>query len=74
MLFTDGLYEVQGPQNELYTQELLVADVQKRGHLPASQLFDQILATIEAYSAEAGFSDDVCLVGIEVTPGSEARL
>ena len=29
MLFTDGLYEVQGPNEELYSQERLIMDVQR---------------------------------------------
>src|ERR1017187_10981384 len=33
MLFTDGLYEVQGRNNELYSQEMLVAGVQRRTQL-----------------------------------------
>ena len=64
MLFTDGLYEVQFPNNELYTQELLLQGVNKRAQLPAAQLFDELLAEIKAVSGE-GFSDDVCLVGME---------
>src|SRR5438093_5152533 len=32
MLFTDGLYEVQGPQEELYSQAQLVSGVQRRLH------------------------------------------
>ena len=68
MLFTDGLYEVQDPQNELYSQALLIATVQRRAQLPAAQLFDELLAEIRDFSAERGFSDDVCLVGLEVSP------
>jgi sigma-B regulation protein RsbU (phosphoserine phosphatase) len=65
MLYTDGLYEVQGPQNELYTQEFLLAEVRHRVQQTAAQLFDEIIATIQRFSCDAGFSDDVCLVGIE---------
>ena len=65
MLFTDGLYEVQGLNEDIYTQEQLLANVQKRVQLPASQLFDAVLEEIKGLS-EAGFTDDVCLVGIEL--------
>jgi sigma-B regulation protein RsbU (phosphoserine phosphatase) len=65
MLFTDGLYEVQGRNDELYSQAMLVAGVQRRAQLPAPQLFDELLAEIGRYSVDNGFADDVCLVGME---------
>jgi sigma-B regulation protein RsbU (phosphoserine phosphatase) len=74
MLFTDGLYEVPGPKNDLYTQELLIAAVQERAQLPASQLFDGLLKEIERFSAGEGFTDDVCLVGLELSPSLASRL
>jgi sigma-B regulation protein RsbU (phosphoserine phosphatase) len=66
MLFTDGLYEVQGAKNELYSQELLVTGVQKRVALPAPQLFDALLEEIQGFSADGTFADDVCLVAMEL--------
>jgi len=65
MLFTDGLYEVQDEQHELYTQAMLVADVAERTQLPASELFDQLIDRMQRFSADGKFSDDVCIVGIE---------
>jgi serine phosphatase RsbU (regulator of sigma subunit) len=65
MLFTDGLYEVQDEQHELYTQAMLVSDVAERAQLPASELFDQLIDRMQRFSADGKFSDDVCLVGIE---------
>ncbi|HHY86091.1 MAG TPA: SpoIIE family protein phosphatase [Verrucomicrobia bacterium] len=66
MLFTDGLYEVQGADHELYTQERLIQDVRERVNLPASELFDTLLERIRSFSADGKFADDVCLVGMEV--------
>ena len=68
MLYTDGLYEVQNKEGELYTQGLLVNNVQRRMELPAAQLFDEVIAEVRHYSDEGQFTDDVCLVGLEVTP------
>ncbi len=65
MLFTDGLYEVEDRQNELYSQALLVAGVRRRAQQPAAQLFDELLAEIRHFAADNSFADDVCLVGIE---------
>jgi phosphoserine phosphatase RsbU/P len=65
MLFTDGLYEVQGPNEELYSQERLIMDVKDRLQKPAGQLFDELLAAIGHFSVDHEFADDVCLVGME---------
>jgi sigma-B regulation protein RsbU (phosphoserine phosphatase) len=65
MLFTDGLYEVQGPNEELYSQERLIMDMKDRLSKPAAQLFDELLAAIGNFSVDHEFADDVCLVGME---------
>jgi len=65
MLFTDGLYEVQGLNEELYSQERLILDVQNLRDKPAAQMFDQLLEAIRAFSVNHEFEDDVCLVGME---------
>jgi phosphoserine phosphatase RsbU/P len=65
MLFTDGLYEVLDEKHELYTQSMLVTDVEKRAQLPASELFDQLIARMHRFSVDGKFSDDVCLVAME---------
>ncbi|HUA69308.1 MAG TPA: SpoIIE family protein phosphatase [Candidatus Saccharimonadales bacterium] len=65
MLFTDGLYEVQGPNEELYSPERLIMDVKDRLPMPASQLFDELLGAISLFSVDHEFADDVCMVGIE---------
>ncbi len=66
MLFTDGLYEVEGPDDSLYTQEMLVDAIRRRAKLPANQLFDEVLAEIKDFAVDRSFMDDVCLVGVEV--------
>ena len=67
MLFTDGLYEVQGPNEELYSQERLLLDVKSRAQKPVAPLFDELLDSIRAFSVDHEFEDDVCLVGMEFT-------
>ena len=64
MLFTDGLYEVQGQNEELYSQQRLLLEVKNFIHLPAGELFDQVLETIRAFALDQEFDDDVCLVGL----------
>jgi sigma-B regulation protein RsbU (phosphoserine phosphatase) len=66
MLFTDGLYEVEGRNQELYTHEMLVQAVAARSKMPATELFDDLLAEIRQFALGQDFVDDVCLVGMEV--------
>jgi sigma-B regulation protein RsbU (phosphoserine phosphatase) len=68
MLFTDGLYEVEGPENRQFSQELLLDAVRKHARLPGAALFDAMLKEIQAFAATDEFADDVCLVGMEVDP------
>lgn len=70
MVFTDGLYEVQNQENEIYTRELLVNGVHQRMQFPAERIFDEILKEISDFSSGTGFTDDVCLVGIELSRGA----
>jgi sigma-B regulation protein RsbU (phosphoserine phosphatase) len=65
-LFTDGLVEAQSQKEELYDQQLLAAALQKRLLLPTSELFDEVLDEVRKFSGDAAFSDDVCLVGIDL--------
>ena len=65
MLFTDGLFEVHSPTDELYAHEKLTAAVAKHLAQPAPQLFDLLLREIREYAADHTFEDDVCLVGMD---------
>ncbi len=65
MLFTDGLYEVQGVNEELYSQERMVMDVRDLLAKPNGQLFDELLEAIRTFAVNHEFDDDVCLVGME---------
>jgi sigma-B regulation protein RsbU (phosphoserine phosphatase) len=65
VLYTDGLFEVQGHDDE-YGEARLIEALQKHIHLPADSLFDQLLNELRAFSANGEFDDDVCLVGAKV--------
>jgi sigma-B regulation protein RsbU (phosphoserine phosphatase) len=67
MLFTDGLYEVEGTGDQPFSQDLLLEAVRKHATLHCSDLFTAILNEIQQFSASHEFSDDVCLVGMEVS-------
>lgn len=65
--FTDGLYEVEGPDNEYYSQDRLLSEVDKRINVPPQRLFAELLEEIQNFSIKDNFLDDVCMVGMEVT-------
>jgi len=66
MLYTDGLYEVESPDGEFYSLKHLIQAVRRRVELPASQLFDELLAEIGVFANTTDLRDDMCLVGLEV--------
>lgn len=65
MLFTDGLYEVQGADEELYSQQRLMLDITHFLSLPPAQMFDELIRVIRNFAISHEFEDDVCLVGME---------
>lgn len=65
MLFTDGLYEVQGQHEELYSQERLTLDVKTLLDRSSGALFDELIQLIRNYAVSGEFDDDVCLVGMD---------
>jgi sigma-B regulation protein RsbU (phosphoserine phosphatase) len=66
VLFTDGLYEAVGADQEPYGLDRLRLAVEHRLRLPTGRLFDELLAEVQQYTAGRGFADDVCLVGMEL--------
>ncbi len=66
MMFTDGIFEVDGPDETLFGEKRLLGAVRKRIQLPSDQLFDEVLEEVREYSLTNKFEDDMCLVGVEV--------
>lgn len=66
VLYTDGLYEVEGPNDELFGAERLIQTVREHRTQPAPALFDTVLRAIQQFGGADGFQDDVCLVGVEI--------
>jgi len=65
MLYTDGLYEVEGADGEFFSKRQLADAVTKRLAHSTPLLFDEMLEEVRAFSAKREFEDDMCLVGIE---------
>jgi sigma-B regulation protein RsbU (phosphoserine phosphatase) len=68
LLFTDGLYEVEGPDGDIYDYRRLLEAVSRRRDLPAFQLCHEVIEEVQRFSAGRHFSDDACLVAMEVGP------
>ncbi|MCS7049166.1 MAG: SpoIIE family protein phosphatase [Verrucomicrobiae bacterium] len=66
VLYTDGLYEVEGPNDELFGPDRLIQTFRQHRTRPANELFDHVLRTLQQFGGTDGFSDDVCLVGLEI--------
>jgi sigma-B regulation protein RsbU (phosphoserine phosphatase) len=66
LLFTDGLYEVEGNSGELYDEQSLMNAVNRRAEMGGGDLCREVLSEIRQFSASKEFNDDVCLVSVEV--------
>ena len=66
VLYTDGLYEVENQAGELYDQPMLVQSIEHRTAEPTDGIFDHTIREVQEYSGTPTFTDDVCLVGVEI--------
>lgn len=66
VLFTDGIYEVTGANQEDFGESRLLASAQRNRHLALRDLFPAILNDARLFAAEGAFGDDVCLVGLQL--------
>jgi phosphoserine phosphatase RsbU/P len=66
LLFTDGLFEVEGLEGQLYDYQRLLRAVGNRTQLPAAELCSSLIADVQRFSATEEFNDDVCLVAMDI--------
>lgn len=66
LLFTDGLFEVEGSGGQLYDYQKLLRAVATQTVLPVAELCQRIIAEVQRFSATSEFNDDVCLVAMEI--------
>ena len=66
MLFTDGLFEVEGADGESFSEEQLQETVSRHASLPPEEFFVQVLNEVRGFSNRESFDDDVCVVGMKV--------
>jgi serine phosphatase RsbU (regulator of sigma subunit) len=66
MLFTDGLFEVEDRDGNVFSQQQLHAAMNRHAALPPEEFFSRVLEEIRKFSTRETFDDDVCVVGVEV--------
>jgi len=66
VLFTDGIFEVDSPAGEEFGQKGMLELVQRTKDTPGEKLGDAVLAKVRDFSGSHEFTDDVCLVCVEV--------
>ena len=66
LLFTDGLFEVEGADGQVYDYQRLLSAVKKRGDQPMKELCHGVIDEIQQFSASKEFSDDVCLLAMQI--------
>jgi phosphoserine phosphatase RsbU/P len=66
LLYTDGLIEAEGRDQEIFSLERLTALVRRHAGLPTKEMLSALLSEIRQFSGQDEFADDVCLVGVEV--------
>ena len=64
LLYTDGMTEAMDARGELFGQALLREIVRINRDIPAQELCDRLLRTVQVYHGEAPQDDDITLVVI----------
>jgi sigma-B regulation protein RsbU (phosphoserine phosphatase) len=65
VMYTDGLYEVEGPDGEEYGEERLLQAARQYRNLALEELFPALINEVRHFSAEGEFDDDICLAGFK---------
>ena len=66
LLFTDGLFEVEGADAQYYDQARLLGWVSQRTRICAEELCQQLVVEVLQFAAAKDFADDVCLIAVEI--------
>lgn len=68
LLFTDGLFEVTDPDGDEFGDARLLDAARQRMHLPLVEVVDGLIEDVRGFCGGDAFTDDVCLLGVEVAP------
>ena len=65
-LFTDGIFEITGQNQEEFGIERLTKAIATRSQQPTELILETVLAEARAFSITRDFEDDVCIVAIDL--------
>jgi sigma-B regulation protein RsbU (phosphoserine phosphatase) len=65
LLFTDGICDVAGHNQEYYGENRLITAVHQRSRQPTADLINSLLVEVQSFAGTTEFADDVCLVAVE---------
>ncbi len=68
LIYTDGLFEVFNSEKQMFGKQRLFEEIQSSSHLPPDTMLSEIIEEIKSFSSTDKFEDDICLVGLEITP------
>jgi phosphoserine phosphatase RsbU/P len=66
LLFTDGLSEAMGPDDEMFGEGRLASIIEEHADLPFEELRERILREVKAFVGEPGPHDDITLILLRV--------
>jgi sigma-B regulation protein RsbU (phosphoserine phosphatase) len=66
LLFTDGLSEAMGPDDEMFGEGRLATIIEEHADLPFEELRERILREVKAFVGEPGPHDDITLILLKV--------
>lgn len=70
VLFTDGVLEAENQEGEPFFEKRLMEIIGKHSGDALDPLLDSILESVLQFSNARHFDDDVCLLGIEISPAA----
>lgn len=70
LLFTDGLFECVNPQGEEFGRDRLKELAQEHQSARLREMIEKIFESVGTFTGQQGAEDDVCLVGVEISPRS----
>lgn len=65
LLFTDGLVDVENPQGQFFTEQMLASAIESALSLHSSALLDKLLEQTRVFGGDQPYQDDVCLVAMD---------
>jgi phosphoserine phosphatase RsbU/P len=66
VFYTDGLIEEESPDGDIFSRERLGEALAKFREAPPKELLAKMLDEIRLFAGHQEFSDDICLLGVEV--------